>query len=364
MRDVYPPPTATASLATQFSIYCLEKPKQTVREGDTAVPACKSAPTSSPSKANLASPLSYLDVVQQLDGGVEWSFAPYPPCSRAQLLQVHTYWVAIPNSATTETRRTIELKVNGGASEMPKDKESASTNSLEEAITAPRCSCGRDDRFPASSWPSVRAPRLACVVGVVWVRLSAGTRFACSLVNRRTPHSGHASASSTTATSSNIGMCRPSVEGYIQVVLTHPHYRRRGLASWLLTHCLARTEVPAGVFASDGSVGVAYTIQRWHLHTLAVARRAEKRPHDDDKATRGWAQDRMQPQQHRQDANPGKSERESNEEAIVATLAMYRQLGFHERRYLARYYSGQNDAVELMKMCSGPFIHFDAARPI
>lgn len=350
MRDGHLAPTVTASINAQFSVYCLEKPKQDVSDGDAAVPACESAPTSPPSKADLAAPLSYLDVVQQLDGDGEWSFAPYPRCSRGQLLQVHAYWVAVQNAAAPETRKPSTLKASDGASEVHKSEVSASIRSAEEATTAPRCSCDRDDGCSASSCPSADALRLACVVGVVWVRLSARTPSTYSLVSRRTPHSGQVSAGSATTGSPCVGLCHPSVEGYIQVVVTHPHYRRRGLASWLLTQCLACTEAPAGVFASDRRDGVAYVIERWRLHTLAATRRTAKRLRD-DRATWGRQQDPIRPGQHRQDANHWKSEGECSEAAVAATLSMYRRLGFHERRYLARYYAGENDAVELMKLC-------------
>ncbi|AYU80929.1 hypothetical protein, conserved [Leishmania donovani] len=350
MRDGHLAPTATASLAAQFSVYCLEKPRQDVSDDDAAVPARESAPTSLPSKADLAAPLSYLDVVQQLDGDDEWSFAPYPRCSRAQLLQVHAYWVAIRSSAAPETWKPSWPKASDGASEVQKSEESASIRSAEEATTTPRCLCDRDDGCSAGSCPSADALRLACVVGIVWVRLSARTPSTYSLVNRRTPHNGQVSAGSAIADSPSVSLCRPSVEGYIQVVVTHPHYRRRGLASWLLTQCLACTEAPAGVFASDRRDGVAYAIERWHLHTLAATRRAAKRSRGDEET---WTcqQDHPRPDQHHQDANHRRSEGEGSEAVVAATLAMYRRLGFHERRYLARYYAGKNDAVELMKMC-------------
>ncbi|GET90731.1 hypothetical protein, conserved [Leishmania tarentolae] len=350
MRDGHLALTATASLSDQFSVYCIEKPKQDVRDGDATVAALESASTSLPPKADLAAPLSYLDVVQQLDGDEEWSFAPYPRCSRAQLLQVHAYWVAIRNSTTAETGKTTKPHTRHGASEAHQCEESALTRSSEEAVTEPRCLCDRDDGCSVSSSPSAAALRLACVVGVVWVRLSARTPSTYSLVNRRTPHKGQDSAGSATTGSPSIDLCRPSVEGYIQVVVTHPHYRRRGLASLLLSNCLACAEVPAGVFVSDRRDGVAYAIQRWHLHTLAAVRRTTKRPRD-DRATWEWQKDHTQADQHRQDADHCKSEGESSDVTIAATLSMYHRLGFRERRYLARYYAGKSDAVELMKMC-------------
>ncbi|KAG5472730.1 hypothetical protein LSCM4_02053 [Leishmania orientalis] len=344
------PSTATARVASQFRVHCLEKPKEAVSDGDALVPLLESALPSPAPKPDLAAPLSYLDVVQQLDGGGEWSFSPYPPCTRSQLLQVHAYWVAIPRASTAATPRAIEQKPSDGASAAHEGEESASTRSSEEETTAPRCSCGGDGENAVSARPSACGCQFACVVGVVWVRLSAGSSSLCSSANHRALQSGHSGTGSATGALSNIGMHRPSVEGYIQVVLTHPDYRRRGLASWLLTQCLSCTEAPAGVFAPDRGDGVAYVIQRWRLHTLAATRRKAKRSRDGGDATRALPQNCAQPPHRFHSADSCESARVCSEAMIAATLAMYRRLGFQERRYLARYYAGKDDAVELVQM--------------
>ncbi|KAG5472351.1 hypothetical protein LSCM1_03750 [Leishmania martiniquensis] len=350
MRGAQLPSTAAAVVASQFHVHCLEKPKESVKDGTRAVPLCESAATPPVPKGDLAPPLSYHDVVQQLDGGGAWSFEPYPPCTRSQLLQVHAYWVAVPSSSRAATPKTREEKASDSTSEAHEGEESASTKSAEKGTAPPWRSRGDSGACSVSSGPSPCDQQLACVVGVVWVRLSAGSPSTDSLMTRRALHNHHPGTRSADGAPSNIGMRRPIVEGYIQVVLTHPNYRRRGLASWLLTQCLACKEAPAGVFACDRGDDAAYAIQRWHLHTLASTRRTAKRPHDDGEVTRTIQQSRTQPQ-HCQGAHPCVSERECREAMIAATLAMYRRLGFQERRYLARYYSGKDDAVELVKVC-------------
>ncbi|KAK7194239.1 hypothetical protein NESM_000338700 [Novymonas esmeraldas] len=269
-------PQAQARVAHEFCVRCLVKPKPSVCDGGDTTAAVLPEP---PSASSQPGQLTYLDVVQALHDDVEWSSTPYPPCTRAQLLQVHSYWVAVPKAAAASC---------AGATAAA-DIETASAATAEG---------------------TAEGPSFACVVGVVWVRLST----AVSVASRHAP--------------------RPAVEGYIQVVLTHPSHRRRGLASWLLTQCLACTEAPASVFASDRCGAAAYRIQRWHLHTLAAVRLPAKRPRRDDGV-----------------ANAAASASRDGDAAIAATISLYQRLGFHERRHLARYYAGKDDAVELVKTC-------------
>lgn len=322
-------------LAASFSVCCLTKPKPPPganSSGDRAIggrseqgAAPSQAPTASAS-AQASPPITYEDVVQELntanaDVAGAWSFAPYPACSRAQLLQVHAYWVAVPRhereraaACDPSEDRGCSLARGGAQAEA-----TATSASLE-------CADGSD----ATSQPARRlhesdsdAPSFACVVGVVWVRLSFSSGRGVAL---------RAAASSA-----------GSVEGYLQVVLTHPRYRRRGLATWLLHACLATATAPAGVFAADrldAGDSAPYQIARWHLHTLAapsLRTGARKRSRDGDGG--GAAEE-----------PPASSEHAS---IAAATILMYRRLGFEERRYLARYYAGQDDAVELVKTCAG-----------
>ena len=303
------------NLHSQFDIYCLHKPRPT--------PLCSSSSTRASASASLPEALSltYGEVVDELDSG-RWSFAPYPRCDRSQLLQVHTYWVTVPKERQEDHSLFPDSKK---ADDTP--AASSPTVLVQGEKTVETASVTAFDKKEGGT-----APCFSSVVGVVWVRLasSRATKKVPSADRRSVTENGERTAPAVT---------QESVEGYLQIVFTHPAYRRRGLASWLLRTCLATTEAPASVFASDTCAHQEpYLIQRWHLHTLM--------------APLSLAKAKQRRCERETDKKVGVDGESSSAAALVkATLSMYQQLGFTERRFLYKYYAGTQDAVELVKQC-------------
>lgn len=317
---------SSGNIASQYDVLCLSKPKAVTHSASppqvSKVDASQ-APLSSSESSAAASPLlTYSDVVDELNSE-RWSFAPYPRCTRSQLLQVHTFWVMVQReSREEETTTPVRSSSHAQPEDITVNRERSEDDAASAVLSPPPKKVLQDSGSSLFS----SSPRFACVVGVVWVRLASGTAL---------PQRQRVSQGENTVTTSNAGL-RP-LEGYLQVVLTHPDHRRRGLASSLLRACLASETMPANVFASDGEGGQPYRVERWHLHTLTAstsisrAKREARREGCRDAAASGGVDD--------------------DAEAIAATLAMYRRLGFAERRYLYGYYAGEKDAVELVKLC-------------
>ncbi|KPI90399.1 hypothetical protein ABL78_0475 [Leptomonas seymouri] len=318
--------TSNAELLSQFDVYCLRKPRSMIHDNvESFLLDSKHPPP----------PLTYGDVVDDLDSE-NWSFAPYPRCDRGQLLQVHAYWVAVPKGCEAKASSApLESVVDAQdvgllVSDQPESVGGNVAVGWREALTDSGTAAVRlssPSRQQQGRKRSLLTPRFSCVVGVVWVRLSQSTS------TLSTPNRTSHGAAPRTRTAG-----RMPVEGYLQVVLTHPNYRRRGLASWLLRTCMESTQTPANAFASHTDSGEPYTIYHWHLHTLmapSLASHAKRRRFD---GQRGESADERE---------------EGSDAAIVnATLSMYRRLGFTERRFLYKYYAGKQDAVELIKKCS------------
>jgi ribosomal protein S18 acetylase RimI-like enzyme len=304
-------PYPHTTLNQNFTVLCLRKPKPlVVINAATCSSACE---VRSPS-------LTYGEVVDELDSE-RWSFAPYPRCDRDQLLQVHAYWLAVPTESKSMDTLPPLRNVSGA-----RDVHALAPKQQPADDGAKTFAAG-------SAREEGPAPRFCCVVGVVWVRLStSGRKTHNSRVAGRTP----ARATTTSATTEG-----GAVEGYLQVVLTHPNYRRRGLASWLLRECLATTEAPANVFVSDTNSTAPYVIRRWHLHTLKAPPAASR-----------VRQRCVETPSHERCLAKGEGDERNDETALLrAALSMYQRLGFTERRYLYRYYAGMRDAVELIKQC-------------
>ncbi|KPA83144.1 hypothetical protein ABB37_02841 [Leptomonas pyrrhocoris] len=316
-------------LLSQFDVYCVRKPRPTLNDTSKSLPLL-------PEQSSL--PLTYRDVVAELESD-NWSFAPYPRCDRGQLLQVHAYWVAVPKRCQEKKISAAHLERIDDSSDMGSSVAGVQGLGCENNVGANRKVAVEDLSQPArlpfsSALPqqgentASSTPRFSCVVGVVWVRLSPKAP-------RLRTHPSHHESSTEAATAQATGQRR--VEGYLQVVLTHPNYRRQGMASWLLRTCLADTTTPAAVFASHTDNGEHYAIQRWRLHTLMAPTIASKAKH------------RRLDGRHNENINA--TEKDSDAAIVKATLSMYRQLCFTERRFLYKYYGGQQDAVELIKEC-------------
>lgn len=212
----------------------------------------------------------------------EWgeeAFLPYPRCTAAHIQRVHSFWVALPAT--------------------PAD------NDQNENEASPS----------ASSSHAVCKEEVYGVVGVVWVALH-GIRS----VSHGTP-----------------------VEGYIQVVLVPPAYRRRGIAKALLSAVLS-TRQTLGSHVADhnrcsGVMDLPAQICRWRLHTASPSPSTLKYllPYYDDLvfSKESFAKD-------------GEAEKTKiMEENLKGTVAMYTHLGFRVRATRYRYYDGAGDAVEM-----------------
>lgn len=328
--------------ASWFAIECIQKFDRQISPVGAATPQkTDSSPDVASSPARTCG-ISYSDVVEELDG--RFSFEPYPRCSRRQIQQVQTFWIATLCSDAVDQvvqkrnhcSQRDEYHRRCSSDPHPHPQQGQQPPLILETSAAMIPTTEKDIHAITSS--SADANKFIGVVGVVWVPLSGN-----SVADRRWIRLHSAGICSSPSSPQTTSL--PLVEGYLQLVMVNPRYRCRGVARSLLQRCLA-TAVTAGV--SPTAPMQQYSVSRWRLHTMLSGEgpmqplcRAGKRCRDSS----------FPDEENTPLLELGGMSCEDATKMMAATIRMYEGLGFHRRRCLVRYYGGCNDAVELVRQC-------------
>ncbi|KAH8614101.1 hypothetical protein ERJ75_000720500 [Trypanosoma vivax] len=137
----------------------------------------------------------------------------------------------------------------------------------------------------------------------------------------------------------------PFVEGYVQVVLVQPEFRRRRIARRMLERLMHR---------KNGGADNTKPIVRWRLHTMLLTAATKiyirsfvfnEQPNPTGVVHTSFA---------KSDGVSGTQlSLEETEQLVAAVPRMYEELGFTTRRYVYAYYAGKADAVEMVYLVSG-----------
>eukprot|EP00796_Vickermania_ingenoplastis_P005871 gene5871-4192_t len=304
-----------------------------------AAPTCSGGPTYEAVQAFLSSP------------SAELAYFPYPPCSTKHLRDIHSFLPLPPSSSTTTTAPTTRTET-----ETERERER-----------------GADPSIKRTNYT------ICAVAGLVWVPLSG------SPVRRgsATPSSGDGVGAAELPFHFRCSLPHTfpvtgAVEGYLQLLLVSPRYRRCGLARQLLDVCFrwrwaydARAPISPGRSSpcsllppqewirnersEKGSGGPSAgprppvaLVQRWRLHTMrpTPSTLTYLFPYITAEIRREVLSFSRGPEAEAETA-PAR-EAKAVKALLEATTRLYTSYGFCVRRQLYNYYDSVADAVELV----------------